>query len=513
MNKKASMIGSQLVIAILIIISFIVVVSFFLNASQIIVSESDDKICRTYVSVISTSLNKITLQEFTKNLGIKCKKDVIKSSANGKDEVFQEMAETMKRCWYRYGEGEYDFMSNFDSQGDFCFTCAKITFDNDDSIYDYGRSDDSFIEWIQKPENSFKLENEKVTYYDYLNLKYPVVDDSDENVYLEVNRLLLELSNEVDEGSDKSTQELLFILSNENEKYFDMVSKNLDLGNNKDYYVVYRYDGLPADFWDIVISMGAGLGATLVAETLVSNLAIMATFTIAGGPIGAVAGSIVVVVKTGTQAAVNAGKMVVRGEKIARIGTYFKNGIKFTKASSKLDDIITKFSGSTDDLVNVANMIEKTDPASAAKFRNYAKKLSDNGLDGIDTTKRLDDLTPDEYQKLFDESMDIFKDSKLLLDDVAQNPNLVRNEDDLRALISEGDEIASLIDSRELTDAYKVPEFAKKVILYTAPAAAATTIADYSSNNVQYVDFLTKEQYYRLCGTETSGFARTGLFS
>ena len=32
----------------------------------------------------------------------------------------------MVRCWYRYGEGEYDFLSNFGTTGNWCFLCGTV---------------------------------------------------------------------------------------------------------------------------------------------------------------------------------------------------------------------------------------------------------------------------------------------------------------------------------------------------------------------------------------------------
>ncbi len=503
MNKKAN--TTWFIISfIMTFLTFLLVAKFLGTASSIVVSEGDDLTCRSFISVKSEGFVQITEEvaklteadSLVKGLNMKCKTDYVKSKAEGKEEVFEEIATEALRCWYRYGEGGYDFMSAFGSEGNFCFTCGKIEFKKDSNVYDYSRGENSFIEWLSQ-KKGIDSKGETYTYDEYLSMKFAVQEDG-EQIYKD----LAEAMNEIDEAvkdSDSTMKPFLLMLDKERESYFDLLSK--EINTDEDLYVVYRYDGLPPSYWETLgVSVGS-LMVTVGAEWAVETVTVATVGLLTGG-IGSVAGIIGTTIKAVFRA-VSVSSKSKKIEAVIKIGKSISKGVEFTGKAKKAARI---FDGTVESLRKTGEALSKTNNDLSKKVLIYAQKLETRGV------TKIDDL--DSLIKNTEESKKLLDDTFVIISDLTK----VKTGNDLKALQTlkkEGEEISAILDSgKQLTDTdwKKIRIFEKTSAAVLGTYLVADTV-DYSSNTVQYVDILTKEQYYRLCGTEPKSFEKSGIFA
>ncbi|MFW6233027.1 MAG: hypothetical protein ACOC3Z_00005, partial [Nanoarchaeota archaeon] len=228
-NNKSNM---QYMIGVVIVslIGFFILMGFFINTGNVLVSSTDDTNCRSYIAAKDNLAVKIG--EMFSKINSKCKVDKFEIDESEKDKVFKEIAESMRRCWYRYGEGEYDFLGNMDTEGNWCFACATISFNSKNKeIYSYN----DFVNWTS--ENKFTMSNgTEMSYFDYLSLKYS--DATHENVS-QVKDIINELISE----DDKELEPILLHISQQYEYLQDLRLKQIN--TNEKNFVVYRYDRLP----------------------------------------------------------------------------------------------------------------------------------------------------------------------------------------------------------------------------------------------------------------------------
>ena len=121
-NKK-SVVEFITVKVVIIILSAIVLTSIIIPLTKNMVAESDDLACRALIQVKDSKPGKVV--DFFSELNAKCLVDEkVKLDVSEEEETYETIAKNSARCWYRYGEGEYDFFFFFNTNDDWCFLCA-----------------------------------------------------------------------------------------------------------------------------------------------------------------------------------------------------------------------------------------------------------------------------------------------------------------------------------------------------------------------------------------------------
>ena len=125
LNKKGEMMR-VIVVAIPVII--VAGILFFATATILNLGESsvDREACR----------NSVLLKERSKVLGkpfldsVRCETNLIEIDSDDEDEIFRDITNEMYDCWYQFGEGKRDFLSDRDFGGgdEWCFVCSRIEF-------------------------------------------------------------------------------------------------------------------------------------------------------------------------------------------------------------------------------------------------------------------------------------------------------------------------------------------------------------------------------------------------
>jgi hypothetical protein len=257
-NKKAD-INFFIVSVIIIILSFFIYLSFFSSISNIVVSETDNLACTSYVATSDNSAVKAAT--FFYNIDKKCSKDDITEKLETKDEKFQLIGDRMVSCWERYGKGQYDFMSNINTEGNWCFTCGAIEFTDSDEVYDYNE----FIKWTNNTK--LKRNNEEITYHDYVAMKY---SDYDTKTLKDISDAAKELE-EIKKEGDPNFNKLMFYFSEQNQNLQDLAFK--EINTNEKIFLVYRYDRWEQDLDEVIASTAAGAAGATALSFVVTSVA------------------------------------------------------------------------------------------------------------------------------------------------------------------------------------------------------------------------------------------------
>lgn len=116
------------VIVLAIPVIIIAGILFFSTTTILKIGEDsvDRETCRTSV----------LLKERTKILGkplmddVKCETHLVEIDSTDKNEIYEEITNEMYDCWYQFGEGKRDFLSDYDFAGsnEWCFVCSRIDF-------------------------------------------------------------------------------------------------------------------------------------------------------------------------------------------------------------------------------------------------------------------------------------------------------------------------------------------------------------------------------------------------
>lgn len=527
MNLKRKAITQSYLVAIIIsILSFFIFFQFFMNMANTSTSKSDDIVCRLFLSTKDNTLTKIA-EEFLGNLNQKCKKDEIKFITENKEKTYSQVSKLMQKCWYRYGEGKFDFMSNLNTQGNWCFTCAKLTYIEEGDKYDYK----DFINYLKEKKTKINIEGKEVEIplYDYLNVKYADIDNL--NQLYEIESTLNELIKE----QDPAINRLAAQTQKEYEYLQDLRLKTID--TSQPLYIVYRYDKPDNDFIDTSTQALIGAISTLTIATagsmIVSNAIEWATFSAAGGgiglfcgplavicsPVGAAGGAIIGFTKT----IFKAGKKSLEIEKKLRKITELKNLISKLKKSSRIikktENILSSFSGKIDEIPNLVKELEKVDKNLAKKYSDYYDVLNTIKNSQGTPIKNLDELTEviiekenniEAINKLFDRAVDMMNDGKvkIRMKDVDKLiSSQTKQTEDVKELTKILDELVEISNSpSKVENPEKKIEYIKKAFTITTTLLIAGEGGLIGSKlnfyDYQYVDIMTQEEYYRLCGTE-----------
>lgn len=505
-NNKKSNVQYVFVTILLTLLTFSLYLKFFVLINEGISTESEDLMCRSFVA--TKDLSGIKLGEFFYELNYKCHKDFIEDkNVENKEEIFQNVAEAQKRCWYRFGEGKYDFMSNLNKDGFWCFECAQLDFSESDVKETY-----SYLEYIEYlNQTTLMVGDENKSYYNYLNLKYANLEDEQE---------MYEIKDEIDEvikSGDKNFQDLGMVF---NEQYLylnDLLKK--EINPNEKMYVVYRYDKPSEDYGkkieDALITGATTTGAVMITPIILGTAAAIAcgSAIATGGlltPLCAIVGgkAITSIVKNTIEVTANTIKIA---KKVKRITEFISNSIKYSKKTKSLSRI---FTGTTKELKDINKVIAHENPKMFELTEELITKLDNNGI------KHADDIVVEisksqklskNIDELFDKHWEILN-SNALNKLVAKQEIYLKRVEELKKLQKE-----TLSLEKELgmiTDSFKKQEklnqinlnkgkIMKGTIAVIAGATAGIASTGFNYNDNQYVDVLTAEQYYRLCGSRS----------
>jgi hypothetical protein len=494
LNKKA-MATMTFVGVVISLISMFLISDFIFTTSDLTTTVAEDANCKKSVALKSSST--VKLYEFIEELNHNCKTEYKELKTDVKTENLKSISNSMTKCWDRFGAGEFDFLSNFDTEGNWCFTCAKLH--SDESINPISFSTDLIP--YQK-NNSITLSNgSSIFYYDYMRMKY--YDGNDLTQLEEINDGIDELSNMIGD-TDAITQPLIDSMYNKNKEIFDLALKNNDFSN--DVYVVYRYDRIPKDVLEIAGDIGQGVLAGMAVETVLIGGAglVLAPFTF-GASLALTAAQLAKVAnKLGKTYSI--GKDLIKFKEVLnKIG----KSIKFSKPT-KLGNIVSKFEDSITSLASTGKKLSKVDSDLGNQVTSLTDDLTKLGIKHIDDLDILISSKSKQIENLQDITI------KAINSGLLKNKGLTRLakretelNDELLGLQKLSTEIVDLKSKGKLTPSLSAEllkgttRFMGKVAsVVGVSGATGGFVAAPNSNYVQYVDLLNKEQYYRLCGTE-----------
>ncbi len=479
-NKKADM-ASFFVITILLVASFFIIWNYSVSNTNVIVTESEDLLCRKLtMAKDNTGVN--IASEFIDILNKNCRKDNIESNANTQDEVFKETAESMKRCWYKYGEGQADFLSRLNSNGNWCFTCGKLIFEKTDDVYSYSNE---FIPWLESNKFDGK-DGSMVSYAEYMNLKYV---DVDADHMIEIRDAI----NDLTAQDEAEMRPFLYYLSEQNQNLLDLRKKQIN--TNEDIYVVYRYDRLDKKTTELLVDVGGGILAGIATELVVEGAMTLG-----------VGAALKIVALPGT--------LILKGEKLAefqkkmnKIVDMIGRAVKYTKTKkvvSGAEDITSIVVSSSDDIRKISNDIAKVQPLIADDMLSIANVIDSKSLRYIDDLADANFDTIDEGKRMVEMSKDLVENTKRVNGADANRFNVIDGEYEvISRKFSAIDDVAALNNNKEFK--INIADFIKNSLRISAAVAGGYIGYTYNDNSRQYVDILTKEQYYRLCGSEPRG--------
>lgn len=517
-NNKKSSVQFTLVGILLTLITFFLMGSFLMSTTKTLTSSSQDIACRTFLSAKDSSYVKIS-EEFLGSLNQRCKMDEISYTFEDREKTFSTTANMMQKCWYRYGEGKYDFLTNVNTQGNWCFTCARVDFKTGGETYEY----QAFIEYLKTQkimiEDEQGIEEEK-SLYEYLNVQYADLENESEmyNIKSEIDAILAE--------NEPALNRMALQVNQQYEYIMDLRLKEID--TDEPLYIVYRYDKPDNRVIDttkqaaigavtgLVVSVGTGMAVSWALETATYALiggAVCAwggPLALACGAVGGVIGGIVGGVKALSKTSKKVAGMV------KKINSIFKKLNKFrvfSKNVERVTEVGIDFSSNIPiGELRVANtFIKKFDSKLSTKFENLIKKMEDIGVKDLEELEAKILQSESKYiEKTFNAAFEVMHDPKLYgkFDealDIMKKDGLIEI-DELNKL---KDELIN-IKKTDLEKLMQTPEGKKKVsnyikstIIVANSLAAGAAATDLNFYDYQYVDILTEEQFYRTCGTHT----------
>ena len=307
-----------LVSLIVSFLGFFVLFSFFTTTSNEVMNEVDEQKCQAYLKGKASKVGKVA--DFFLSLSSSCKAGNLEIEDSEKDEVFSKLAERSYSCWRRYGEGEVDFMSNFDTTGKYCFPCTQVMYEgSEDFEYDYRE----FIEWLG--ENS--PQGEDKTYAELINFEY---FDPSSQEFEETETALRELEQDLkeyqEEEGKKTLAPLYLYFSQYRTNLLDM--KNKKISSKETNYVVFRYDRLEKSLQQKLIDTGKGAAAASVGS-LAAGAVVKIVLT---GPIGFV--STITKIAKKAKDANKYQKVVKKSFKVMKLIKKMKKSTKFLAIGS-----------------------------------------------------------------------------------------------------------------------------------------------------------------------------------
>ncbi len=381
----------ETVVVLISILSFFVVFSNFVDLGNNITPKANDIACRAYLNSKDSALGDVV--SMLNMIDLKCKKDEITiSTKKGKNEVFKTIAEESKRCWYRYGSGEYDFMQSYGKAGNWCFKCGEIDF-KDGNVKPYEFND--FVSWINS--NDFRYSNgTRVKYSQTFNMKYTDVSDEE----------LKEIKNDIDDlirnGEDAENYKGFYLIFNSQYNYLrDLKMKKID--SSYKTFVVYRYDKLADEdpintaMTSAGIAVGTRVGVSIFADSIIWGVG-TAVVCGAGGVMTIASGGLAAPISAALCGSMTSGTIIKTAKNLV-------SGVeKGIGAGSKVYDLsikISKFMKSTEKLEE----LKKLNKLKMAMEIGKTGAIVGGGItigDNIqfDSNQYIDIMSEEEYYRL-----------------------------------------------------------------------------------------------------------------
>ncbi len=491
-TKKATAINIAVMVVISLLSGFIVS-DFVFTSSEVVTSTSDDLACKTFINSQDNAASSLII--FLTNLKLKCKTEKIGLDGDTEKEDLTKLANTMAKCWDRYGSGELDFLGKFGTEGNWCFTCAELTFDDKTKYYDYTQT---IVPWLKK--NDIKLANgSESSYYDYLNLNY---FNGNDQTLSTIESGISEIEGYIEDG-DPTLTSLVTSMSEKNLELIDLAQKSID--GNQNNFIVYRYNRIPKETYDIVVDVAIGFTAGFVLESIlfwgVGAIITVGTLGTAGPVVAAV----------GTYRTGKSYKKSQRLEKAylaaQKLIASTKDTIKFSKPSKVLNTI-NKFDGNIKSAYKIGDKLNKIDPDFAQFYLKVGKTLESLGIKNVKDIQGLIDSKNLNLGKIVELERLIITGKKIdvskfdELGDIQSNLNTIKQLTDLQSELKTADKLTDLSKAGDLATVDKIFKYSRLMLKLSSGLIGGSIAGTYNSNNVQYVDILNKEQYYRLCGTE-----------
>ncbi|MDD5650571.1 MAG: hypothetical protein PHF86_09180 [Candidatus Nanoarchaeia archaeon] len=125
MSRKGM--SETVLVSLIVLLAGVLVLGYATNLiAGNIKSKTDIEICRQSIQLNAQKV--LGIQKFSTPINCPSNNFTIKDEKSANKDI----ANAMYDCWYKFGEGELDFMGS--DKGSFCYLCSKINFD--DSLKD-----------------------------------------------------------------------------------------------------------------------------------------------------------------------------------------------------------------------------------------------------------------------------------------------------------------------------------------------------------------------------------------
>ena len=432
--RKSNFILERFIGVTITLVISVLIFSQFINTSSQSITTADKVVCQNFLKVKSSTAFKAF--DFIYDVNLKCKKQELVIDSPNKEDIFREIATSMKNCYEMYGSGELNFESNFNER-DYCFLCSQIEFENKDKAYSF----EEYVNWTR--ENSFDEESSS-TFYEDMNLKEGVRSDRD----------LLDMQMTIDElKEDSDLIDFAIMFSYQKNYIIDLINKEID--TNQKGYIVYRFDVLDEELKDSLKNTLYGVGVGIISEIVFSSIVKSGTsFAMCslGSPILGVFCGTVSLTSSAFKGVFKAGKLAKASLKINKL-SQITNKLVITSKSSKV-------------LKQYSSLSNKYKLPKKGSVDDYLRKLEDllNNKGGKGYVDRK------EMEKL----------------------------EEFYTLLSRSNK-AGHLKGFSVSDLFKAKNF-KYLMLGIVPGVSGTLASLYTDENLQYVEYLTQEEYFRKCG-------------
>ena len=161
---KRGLLYETLIALLIILISLVILTGILYAYNTTITNNIDRNICRLSVYfkyAATTAIFGIGIWEEGK---LSCKTEEVKIKTTNEREVMKTLADQMRWCWWKLGEGKIDFLSDIDVgySDSRCIICSKMLAEN--AKFDSEIEINKFSDYLNK--NSYKF-GDKKTYSSY----------------------------------------------------------------------------------------------------------------------------------------------------------------------------------------------------------------------------------------------------------------------------------------------------------------------------------------------------------
>lgn len=490
MNKKAD-ITFLTVIILVSIISFGVVGIYIIETNEIVSTSKDDVLCNTLIQLKGNNLYSIV--DLFYQINTRCKVDSILIDSENENDVFKKFADSSVSCYDRYGKGEFDFLEKYKAEGNWCFLCGEVSFENN---VDFNANYFDFIEWTKKISLP---ENDSISYYDYTNFVYSSVNEDNIGELESLEEDISSLISEVSEGDFPELMDVSLLTLEKYQTIVDYQLKNFD--SSQTYYVTYRYDRLP-NIDDRLQDAGDAAQSAIIGGLIASAGTEIALGFVTGG-VGFIKASLTISSKLLVISKLNTifskMKNFVSYSKVEKSSEYLDNTITISSTvgkTVKISEKLTKFNPTPDDLRGFSELL-KLDSKYAElgnRFNNIAEFMDKKNI------KSFNDLDKVSLDKEIIEDIKYFVKADIPASEGATAQKLQEQVKNMQSFAS--DDILKL-SSNDPSFISKSMSTIKNTLRVTAFGTGAFLGLVYEEDDNpynQYVDIMTQEEFYRNCG-------------